>query len=831
MNRTRLRYWGYRYPVYLGALITLILLGLNGYRHLTQRDMGIIIVAEGRILYADGRTGLQTGDVVLSIEGEALSDTLWPYYHETFNPPRDTLTVEVERANQRFTQPVPFDQPAPSLVQLFHFPLVVVALVYWGYGVWVITYHERAQRDTALVFFVFTQLMALLLSAGGVVYKDFLGVAQVALTPVLAVATLHLHLLFPHRTTTPRLGLKMGLAYALTITIAILESFPALSVATYQWWVALQAQLPSYLDLSLWFGLSFFAFWSATVVVLLRSFARHKEPGERRQYGIVYISGLLGFLPMLTLSFGPQLLDTLTALPILVFPYELSMLSLVVIPLGYGYAIRRHQLIRLERTVSRATSAFITSLLLILIYWVILVGTRSLTPRDEMGTAAFDLVVVLVLALTFNTVRQRLQHWFDQLLYGGWYDYTTVVSTVSASLQQGFNPQGFAETLSQAVQRAMLVQWVGVLRPDGEQALRGVSLVGDETVLPWFEQLALSKADPVVEWLMEHPSAITRGEMQRRFDLKLVSPDIRLFLRGEHVQLAVPLLGQSERSLMLMGPKFGGEPYGTGDVAIMHVVAQHVSIAFENSQLAQELALRVSESEQYHRRLNEVRDEERKHIARELHDQVIQALVGFKYHLADLESQFDHAAVGAPISDGNMIDLQEQLANLIQVTRDICYDLRPPTLDLGLLPGLRSVIDNFQRASKLQVYFSVEDPHRCGRTVPEPISICLLRCLQESLTNIAKHADATKVEAQLTLTPQWVHLSISDDGRGSELPERLGDLMNDNHFGLLGMRERVELLQGYFAIHSRPAEGTLVTLEVPLTPTPLPRRVSAALVE
>ena len=100
--------------------------------------------------------------------------------------------------------------------------------------------------------------------------------------------------------------------------------------------------------------------------------------------------------------------------------------------------------------------------------------------------------------------------------------------------------------------------------------------------------------------------------------------------------------------------------------------------------------------------------------------------------------------------------------------------------------------------------------------IGEDVAICLFRCTSEALSNIRNHAAAGKVAVQLCLQSEWVNLSITDNGCGFYIPERLGSLMEQNHFGLVGMRERVELLGGIFIITSHPFQGTELKVSIPL---------------
>lgn len=202
-----------------------------------------------------------------------------------------------------------------------------------------------------------------------------------------------------------------------------------------------------------------------------------------------------------------------------------------------------------------------------------------------------------------------------------------------------------------------------------------------------------------------------------------------------------------------------------------------------------------------YRQLVRGREEERERLAHELHDQAIQSLVGLKFHLAEK----------APDA---RVELQSRIDGVIDGLRRLCADLRPPALDrLGLVAALRSYVDGFSERTGLPVEMRVNGDER--RLSPE-IELSLFRVAQEALTNAWKHAQAPKVKVNLRLDEEAVKLTVIDRGRGFEAPERLGTLAEAGHFGLVGMRERMELVGGTLRVVSGPGQGTTVVAWVPL---------------
>ncbi len=217
----------------------------------------------------------------------------------------------------------------------------------------------------------------------------------------------------------------------------------------------------------------------------------------------------------------------------------------------------------------------------------------------------------------------------------------------------------------------------------------------------------------------------------------------------------------------------------------------------------EEVAAEKRAMDQAYRHLVRGREEERESLARELHDQTIQSLVGLKFHLAET----------AP---DTQTELQAEIDGMIEALRELCAGLRPPALDrLGLVAALRSYVDDFGARTGLPVELRVDGEER---RLPPEAELSLFRVAQEALANAWKHAQAPKVEVGLSFGEEAVKLTVCDRGRGFEVPERLGTLAEDGHFGLVGMRERLELVGGALRLTSEPRQGTTIAAGVPLPP-------------
>ncbi len=243
------------------------------------------------------------------------------------------------------------------------------------------------------------------------------------------------------------------------------------------------------------------------------------------------------------------------------------------------------------------------------------------------------------------------------------------------------------------------------------------------------------------------------------------------------------------------------------DAAFLESVANMTAVAIENARLGAALALKNDEVRALSARHVTRLEQERQHIARELHDEAGQALVGVKLSLQ---------AMGRLVP-GEVPALREQLTHLRTQVNDaatrlkvLARRLRPPTLDrLGLDMALQQLAHESSEHFGFEVRLLM---HWLQERLPAELETALFRITQEALTNVAAHAEAAIVEIHVEVRDgAIVTLCISDDGIGFDTTERSTGL------GLLGMRERVSMLGGEFSVHSRPTEGTTIRVTVPVT--------------
>ncbi len=209
------------------------------------------------------------------------------------------------------------------------------------------------------------------------------------------------------------------------------------------------------------------------------------------------------------------------------------------------------------------------------------------------------------------------------------------------------------------------------------------------------------------------------------------------------------------------------------------------------------------------RRLLTELEQERKHLAREIHDQVIQDLLSINYQLEGIGT--DESVTSALESE--LIDIRNSIRVLVDDLRHICGNLRPPTIDsLGLGAALQSYTHEWARRTGISVTLDLDA--NLGR-LPEDIELSIFRIVQEGLSNVRKHAHASAVQVCLRHTsPRTLMISIADNGQGLADDFDLSALPTEGHYGLLGISERVALLGGRLKLHNQAGGGLLIQAEI-----------------
>lgn len=210
-------------------------------------------------------------------------------------------------------------------------------------------------------------------------------------------------------------------------------------------------------------------------------------------------------------------------------------------------------------------------------------------------------------------------------------------------------------------------------------------------------------------------------------------------------------------------------------------------------------------------RIIRAREDERHRLAREIHDGPAQALANIVLRAEVCERLF---AAGRPEATQELSQLKLLVKESLREVRKIIYDLRPMTLDeLGLVPTLERYFDYMRDHNGTPVKFTVTGPAQ--QAIHPAVEVALFRTVQEAVNNAWRHAQATQIDVTFQFVDEAVEVTVADNGIGFDVPRILSELKTRRSFGLQGMRERIELLQGEFQVESVVDQGTVIRFRVP----------------
>jgi len=860
----------------LGALALLAFMAWAGYWLAVLPYEGLEWGSDYRIRRVDpggpaAAAGLQVGDLIVAVDGVP-ANLAYPWYRG--KEPDEPISFTVRRADRLWTASLPLVSP-PWSERLRRLEPVLIALSFWliGLAVWM----HKPRDGTTRLFLAVSQMGAAALATANLsafhleVGRRLLLVLFSLHAPVL----IHFHARFPAPKALPRRRLLLGLLYGLALALALPHLLFDLSELTGRSWPSLVVL--AYL----------FAAILTSAAFLLHTY-RTASAQTRRQVRLVVLGTVATWLPLVG---GSMLPTVLWGHPL--WPYELAYPFLLLIPLAYAIAIRRHRLMALDRFLNRSLVTLTLTLLLAGFYLLVsaLLGYLGaalggrLLPGQPLREALVVALVAGVAAVTFYPLRDGVQRWMDRLFYGGWYDYQTVVQDAVRKLTTAATPSDVARVLLDEVAAALKLRCACLflgsatadrrpLTADSPTSGGPPSAVGGRLGEPQFLPHILgSEACPLrgvrkpglpcegalARVLAAAGEPVDRERLRQEVKGKPLSGAEKALLACPHARLWMPLRqGRELLGVLVLGSRVGDDPLSPRDQAIIGTVARHTAVVMENLALLERERQWVTEVETLQRRLIEAREEERKQVARDLHDEVLQDLtlayraLGDRHHLPP------------EVAEQKIDEVRQWLHRMIEAVRRICTEQRSPVLDvLGLADAVWSYAEEFESRTGIAVHVTIKGDDEAR--FPEEVELCLFRVLQEALRNVEKHAQATEVEVELEIRPPtadrrlrgrfarprtprppsrgaaplqgglggrrlpsskktavggpWsaVILTVRDDGCGFELPPRLGAFIERGCFGLVGVRERLAMVGGRLILSSGPGRGTELVAEVPVT--------------
>jgi len=372
----------------------------------------------------------------------------------------------------------------------------------------------------------------------------------------------------------------------------------------------------------------------------------------------------------------------------------------------------------------------------------------------------------------------------------GWSKQLESLNEVGNALATETDLDRLLDLVARRLRELLDARLVTVLFPSGDDQLRFAAVAGDRGELTGATMTrSTSKSGRVLE-----------RRQSERVDSVLDDPDVdheAMRLIGASTGLWVPLLVRGRAiGVLAAHDKLGADVRFTDtDLRLAETFAARAALAVDLSErIARDSLRRVVEGQEL----------ERRRLARELHDETGQALTSILLGLKALEERSKD-----PASRAATEELRELVVSTLRDVRRLAVELRPSALDdFGLVAALERLAESFAEQTGISVDFQTA---LAGERLPEEVETALYRIVQESLTNVVKHAQARRVSILLARKVGAVKAVVEDDGQGFDPAEQ-----TDEGYGLMGMRERLALLGGRLEVESGHDGGTTIAAEVPV---------------
>lgn len=317
------------------------------------------------------------------------------------------------------------------------------------------------------------------------------------------------------------------------------------------------------------------------------------------------------------------------------------------------------------------------------------------------------------------------------------------------------------------------------------------------------EELHQDSEDSIIGWIMAHREALLlHGQ---------ISDSYFSSTAGDHriaSAICVPLVTQDRAIGVLSVTRLEPNPPFVADqLEMVSILVDRATVAIENARLYENLRREEERVEHLLEATITAQEEERERISMEIHDGLTQALISALHYTHALQDSMTTAN-----STDETEELTDRLLRILRLSigeiRRLVKGLHPDTLnDLGLVSALRSLLNELGKATGWQTSFTTSDEQL---SLPKKLESALYRIVQEALNNVAKHAQAERVQVKLEVVDNQVTIGVRDWGVGFDLAEV------DKGMGLNGMGKRAELLGGTFQVRSAPGEGTTIHVGIPL---------------
>lgn len=477
------------------------------------------------------------------------------------------------------------------------------------------------------------------------------------------------------------------------------------------------------------------------------------------------------------------------------------------------FAVLKHELVTINAFLRRALGW--ASLLAVgvgtylLVYYVIHRLFNIDINTLSMAIASFSSVIVSIMVYRLRFLFLEM---VDQLFHRGTYYYRQVLLGFSRKMGNILDLNELANEMLPAIVKALRTPQVKLLFEDsrsGDYVTRYTYPKGKPGLR---NEPVFSGDNPIVTWMEKYNMPIDLKRIEYIPQLKGLWKMEKDDLETSELGLLCPVMSRGELiGILALGKSQSHTYYSSDDMEFLTSIANQAGVIIENARMFEVLKNQQIQMEQLLAHAVFVQEEERERISADLHDSVAQWLAAASYR-----AQTVYAMIQGTVNEqalNELTTMEDTVDRSLKELRRIVIGLRPPVLDeLGLTHALQQGLKEL-RADGVECRFSKD-----GEQVrlPSNIEITVYRAVQEAINNIRKHSKASRVSLRLEYLSDRLQVTIRDNGKGFDLSQTMDSAISVGHMGLLGMRQRAEIIGGNLKIKTSEGEGTTITITLPL---------------
>ncbi len=521
---------------------------------------------------------------------------------------------------------------------------------------------------------------------------------------------------------------------------------------------------------------------------------KHEQPLARMiMLGVIFlliVAGLsLGIIP------PERVLHTSTI--------HLAPIPLVILPIICDYALFRNQLVGTTRLLSRKIMriflwALLASLfvfpIVILLHWADNWNTNAQSELRDYTYAGLLVFSLWLFPLVWNKVREVGDHVF----YHDFYQYNHALQQLSTALTNLHSVNQISDFLLPQLAQILNATEVALLiRATSQDEIRYNTELDATTTRPWHQYRYTVTDTHLSSDYLRQSADLALVHFQQRSHEPVLIGDILLLALYD---------GDQVSGFLCLGIKKNQEPYSRQDQSFLTTLVAQLSVLEVNYRYLEQAQTDAQKLTALNHRVISAQETERRHLALDLHDDVLQEAMLLVRQLSDANTMSD-VADAMPLARSVVINL-----------RRTCLALRPSLLDdLGLAEALRWLAQQTEQMSNGKLSVQAYSSNRCRDLqvqAADIVELAFYRVAQEALSNVLKHAQASRVVVRLRTSPHGlISLVIADNGRGF----RMGDPHRES-LGIIGMYERMGAIGGQIQIRTRPEHGTVIRATYLLAP-------------